>query len=343
MKKMSIKHLAKELNVSTATISYILNGKAKEKRISEELEKKVKKFAKEHNYNPNQLAKSLRSGKTKIICLMVEDIADVFFATVAGHIEEIAYNKGYKILYCSTKNDTLKTKELINTFRNRNVDGYIITPPKNIEQDILSLIQENIPVVTFDRHFEGLDVSYVGMDNFESSFNATNHLLEQGYKHVAFITLDSNQSQMKERLDGYEKAMSDAEKPFLIEKIAYANRHEKLAVEQIEQLLKNNPGTDALYFGTNYLAVSGLEAINKIGLKLGKNLGMVVFDDNDLFRVHQPTITAVAQPIEEMSIQLINILLNHLEAETSYVPQKQIIPSTLIIRQSSAKKTVSRK
>lgn len=337
MKKISIKQLAKELNISTATISYIMNGKAREKRISVDLEEKVKKFAIEHNYKPNQLASGLRSGKTKIICLMVEDIADVFFASVAGNIEQIAYDKGYKIIYCSTKNDTKKTQELINTFRNRNVDGYIITPPNGIEKDLLSLIEENLPVVTFDRKGKGEEISFVGMDNFESSFKATNHLLEQGFKNIALITLDSIQSQMQERVNGYEKALKDAGKQTIIEKIDYTHRHDSTIIDQIEQLLINNSKIDAVYFATNYLAVSGLEAINRLGLKIPSELGVVVFDDNDLFRVHQPTITAISQPIEEMSVQLINILLNHLEEGKKYVPQISISPAKLVIRQSSVK------
>src|ERR1700759_110070 len=114
MKKILIRDIAEQLNISTATVSYILNGKAKEKRISNDLTKRVQDFVAANNYQPNQLAQSLRTGKTNVICLMVEDIADLFFAGVAGHIEDIAYERGYKIMYCSTKNDTQKAKELIN-------------------------------------------------------------------------------------------------------------------------------------------------------------------------------------------------------------------------------------
>ena len=342
MKKMSIKQLAKELNISTATISYIINGKAREKRISEELEIKVQKYVKEQNYIPNHLASSLRSGKTKIICLMVEDISDVFFAGVAGLIEQIAYEKGYKIIYCSTKNDTNKTKELISTFFSRNVDGYIITPPNGIEKDIQSLLNEKIPIVTIDRYLTDTNVSYVGTDNLNSSYKATKHLLDQGFKNIAFITLESTQSQMQERLEGYKKAMAEAGKETIIEKIDYSARLQDLPINKIESLLRENPAIDAVYFGTNYLAVSGLKAINKVGLKLGKNIGMVVFDDSDLFMVHQPTITAVAQPIEAMSVQLINILLSHLEKVDVYTSQKAIISGELIIRECSIKKAISK-
>jgi len=340
MKKMSIKQLASELNVSTATISYVLNGKAKEKRISDQLAKKIKKYAKEHNYNPNLLASGLRSGKTKIICLMVEDIADVFFASVAGYIEQIAYDRGYKIIYCSTKNNTLKAQELINTFRNRNVDGFIITPPLGIEKDIQSLLDEKLPVVIFDRAIEGLDISYVGMDNFESSYNATKHLLKEGFNKIAFLTIESVQSQMQERLEGYEKAIHEAGKEVVIEKIDYVLRHERIVVDKIEDLILKNPDVDAIYFATNYLGIRGLETINKMGLELVKDLGMLVFDDCDLFRVHQPNISAIAQPISEMSVQLISLLLKHLDGGTEYKPETKIIPAKLMIRDSTQKRKI---
>ena len=338
MKKTSIKQLAKELNISTAAISYIINGKAREMRISEELETKVQNYIKENSYTPNHWASTLRSGKTKMICLMVEDIADVFFGNVAGLIEQIANDKGYNIVYCSTKNDTVKTKELISTFLRRNVDGYIIAPPNGIEKEIQALLNEKRPVVTFDRYLAGTEVSYVGTDNLESSYKATNHLLEQGFKNIAFITLESNQSQMLERLEGYKKAMNQGGKKGLIERIDYSLRHTELLVSKIVALLKGDTTIDALFFATNYLAVSGLKAINKVGLKLGVNIGMVVFDDSDLFKVHQPTITAISQPVECMSVQLINILLKHLETVDTYIPQKFIIPGEFIIRQSSMKR-----
>ncbi len=129
-KRLSIKDIAKELNISITTISFILNDKAKEMRINDQLIQRVNDFMKEKNYHPNQFAQSLRTGKTKMIALFVEDIADSFFASVARLIEESAYQKGYKIIYCSTEDSPEKTRELIQLFKSRNVDGYIINRQK---------------------------------------------------------------------------------------------------------------------------------------------------------------------------------------------------------------------
>lgn len=341
MKKMSIKAVAETLKISTATVSYILNGKAKEKRISEELTKRVLAYVEENNFKPNHLAKSLRTGKTNVIGLIVEDIADPFFASVAGNIENIAYENGYKIIYSSTKNNPVKAKELINTFRERNVDGYIITPTEGIENDITQLINSGLPVVLFDRNCTDIDVSYVGMDNFDSAYKAVKHLISKDYKNIALITLDSSQAQMIDRLLGYEKAVYEKRIPSIIKKFEYSSAKVNNITEEIGQFLIENPSVDALFFATNYLAISGIELLNRKRIKIGKDIGIMVFDDNDLFRIHQPSISAVAQPITEMSKQLINTLLMHMENTDKYDAQEYIMPASIIIRDSSSKEEIA--
>ena len=141
-KVFSIIDIAKQLNISQTTVSFVVNGKAKEKRISNELSEKVLKFVAKVGYKPNLLARSLRTGKTNMIGLMVENIANPFFANLARLIEDNAYKKGYKILYCSTDNNSTKAWDLIQLFRDRHVDGYIIAPTEAIEEDIKSLANE---------------------------------------------------------------------------------------------------------------------------------------------------------------------------------------------------------
>ena len=338
MKKLSIKAIAETLQISTATVSYILNGKAKEKRISEELTQKVLAFVEKTNFKPNHLAKSLRTGKTNVIGLMVEDIADTFFSSIAGSIENIAYENGYKIIYSSTKNNAKKAKELIATFRERNVDGYIITPTENMEDDIRNLMQSNLPVVLFDRQCKDVDASYVGMNNLESAYKAVDFLFSQGYKNIGLVTLDSTQAQMIDRLLGYQRAVYEHRRDTLLIKFDYLTAKTTDITDDIEQFLKQHPQLDALFFATNYLAISGIEVLSRLKINIGSEFGIVVFDDNDLFRIHQPTISAIAQPVHEMAQQLILTLLEHMNRRTeAYLPQKHVLPATLIKRLSSQK------
>src|SRR5215216_4122574 len=135
-KQSSLTDIAKKLNISVTTVSFVLNGKAEEKRISKQLTKRVLKHAKEVRYVANHLAKSLRVGKTHILGLLVEDISNPFFARVAAQIEDIANERGYRIFYCSSKNETAKNKELIKAFEERQVDGYIITTAEDTQEKI---------------------------------------------------------------------------------------------------------------------------------------------------------------------------------------------------------------
>lgn len=331
--KPSINDIAKILNVSKTTISFILNGKAKEKRISESLTQKVLAYIKANDFKPNQLAKSLSTGKTRTIGLMVEKISDYFFAQIAYHIEELANKKGYKIIYCSTENDTKRTKELIKLFTERQVDGFIITPPIGIEEDIQSLLNSNIPVVLFDRYFENIETNYVTTSNYTSSYKAIKYLISKNYMNIAFIELNSKQTQMRDRRNGYLTAIKENNLIPNILSTSFSNK-KQLITSKISTFLTNNKHIDAIFFATNYLAMSGIKAIQDLGLNIGKDMAVIAFDDHDVFDIYNPPITAINQPIKEMSNQLINVLLEEIEGKSTTL-QKIIVPAKLIIRDST--------
>jgi LacI family transcriptional regulator len=334
-KKISITDIARQLNISITTVSFILNGKAKEKHISESLTKKVLDFVEEIGYKPNQLAQSLRTGKTKIIGFMVEDISNPFFANIARMIEGKAFDRGYKLIYCSTENNTDKARELIKIFRDRHLDGYIITPPAGIEEDIKSLMDEKLPVILFDRYFPDLKTSYVVVDNFGGTYKAINHLIEKEHRNIAIVTIQSEQTQMLERLSGYEEALNEHGLKHFVFKATFGEDSED-TIRQIISFLEGNPEIDAVFFATNYLAVSGIEAIDRLGLSIPEDIGVIAFDDNEIFRLNKPAITAIAQPIEEISKQLIDIILKNLDENYNSVnTQSIILPTKLILRKST--------
>jgi len=322
-KKLSIVDIANKLNISKTTVSFILNGRAREKRISEELVERVLKFVKEVGYKPNSLAKSLRTGKSHIIGLMVENIADPFFANIARYIEDRAYKNGYRIIYCSTDNDADKTRDLIGMFRDRHVDGYIIAPPVGVEEDIAELLKDDLPVVLFDRYFPGIDCSYVVTDNLDSTYTATEYLVEQGYKKIAFITLESHQTQMQARLDGYKKALEQNNLQSYIKEVVF-NQETKLMSDPIADFLKNNKDLDAIIFGTNRIGTCGLKVIHNMGIRVPDDIAVISFDDHDVFELYSPSITAIAQPVEEIAANTINILLSKLDSSTPNTDNKKV-------------------
>jgi LacI family transcriptional regulator len=337
-KKISISDIASALNISKTTISFIINGKAKEKRISDQLTEKVRRYIEENDYKPSQLEQSLTNVKTMTIGLMVEKISDYFFAQMAYHIEELAYQNGYKILYCSTDNDLEKARDLIQLFKDRLVDGYIITPPAGMEKDIQGMIDDGLPVVLFDRFYKDVESSYVVLDNYRASYNAAKYLAEKNYKNILFVELENEQSQMEDRRLGYEKAISEHQLKPIIEKVAYANDAGQ-TVKQLIKFLKQNKHIDAIYFATNYLAFSGVKALNQLGYKIPENIAIIAFDDHQVFDFYPPTITAVAQPISELAKQSIKVLLNMLDKPTAQRQiQKVIVPANFIVRESTSLK-----
>ena len=337
-KKTLIRDIAQHLDVSIATISLVLNGKAKENRISDALANKVLRYVEEVGYKPNQLAKSLRTGKTHVIGLMVEDIANPFFATVAGLIEKKVLERGYRIIYCSNNNDTAKTRDLLAMFQERHVDGYIVAPSEGVESEVGALVRSGKPLVLFDRMLPGVLANAVVVDGAAGTYEAAQHLLMQGLTSVAFVTINSGQTQMLGRRQGYAQAMHEHNQPELILEIDFRQEREQMILA-IHEFLRSNPSCEAILFATNYLSVYGLEAISRLGLRIPDHLAVISFDDSDLFRLYSPTITVIAQPMEVMAENIINTLLTALEGDhdKACTTQVQLLP-TLLIRQSSIRR-----
>ena len=340
-KKLSIHDIAKHLNVSAATVSLVLNGKAEENKIRPEVVEKIKAYVKEVGYRPNLVAKSLRTGKSRIIGMLVEGISDYFFASIARIVEAEAYKAGYKLFYSSTDGEPEKAKALIKAFRERQVDGYIIAPTPGIEEEIQELLDDNAPVILFDRYLPSVKTSNVIIDNYRGAFGAVEHLLENGYSNIGFVTLVSEQVQMLDRLKGYEDAIKKrSKKPFVV-KVAYSLANDE-NVETIKAFIESTPQLDAIFFATNYLTFAGLEAIKNLKRTIPNDLAVISFDDNAYFNIHTPSVSAVAQPIEEISHEIIRQLKLRLNSDNKIKDETIVLKPQLMIRESShAKEPIS--
>jgi LacI family transcriptional regulator len=335
-KKLSIKDIAEQLNVSKATVSLVLNNKAKESGISKAMEKKVLRYIEKVGYRPNPMAQGLRTGKSKTIGILIEDISDSFFSTVARKFEEILGRNGYRLVIGSTENDTKVAKELIDVFRNHLVDGYIIAPPPGIESEIRTLLDDQVPVVLFDRSLPNVECDHVMINNYRSAYHAAHHLIDNGYKNIAMITLKSDQIQMEERERGYNQAVDDAGIARTVLKIKY-NERKELIFQSIEKLLRTRE-IDAVFFATNYLAEQGLAVITKLNLSIPGEIGVVVFDDYSLFRLFKPAVTAILQPIGAICTEVANLLLEKIDGKATQSNKGIQLAADLIVRQSSSRK-----
>ncbi len=317
MKKVSISDIARKAGVSVSTVSFVMNDKAVKMRISREVIEKVENVAREMGYRPNQLARGLRTGKTKTIGLIVENISNAFFATLAKTIEDEAKKYDYKVVYCSTDNDEEKARELINMLSQRQVDGYIITPTLNLAAEIQKLQAENKPVVLIDRYFpEHNEIPAVLVDNYEGVAKGTEFLIGKGYRKIALVTIETDMQHMKDRLQAYYDVLNRhgiAVEDHLVKTVPYHTGRER-SLDQIMDLLEGaGSAMDAVFFLTNYLGVLGIEAIKKRQIRVPEQLAVLCFDDNDIFRLYTPTISVIRQPIEAIGQQAMCTLIERLK------------------------------
>lgn len=336
--RISIKDIAKITGTSITTVSFVINGKAKEKSISDEVAQRIQKAVSELGYKPNALARGLRTGKSKIIGFLVDDISKPFFSKIATSIDQIASRNGYKIIFSSIGKDLEQAKEVLEIFNERQVDGYIIAITAGADDMINSVLDSPTPVVFFDRFIPEIAGDYVLVDNYNSTVKATKHLLENDFSNIAFVTTNSSEQQLVDRLKGYYDAVKVAERPQYILKIDYINQQEATPI--IKDFLMQHTEIDAVIFATNYLTMDGLQLLKTSDQNLLANKGLISFDDFELLEFLKPTITAIEQPAQAIAEHIMEILFTKLKGsndETGKIHRVIELPTKLNIRQSSIK------
>lgn len=338
MNNPSIKDIARIAGVAPSTVSTILNGKEESRRISHALVQKVLNIAKQKGYTPNQVAVSLRTGSSKIIGLLVEDISNVFYASIASIIEDQLKTFGYRVVYCSTKNDPANCIELINMLYQRQVDGYIITPVEGIENALKSLTDKRKPVILIDRYFKELNLSHVLVDDKTGMYDGMNHLIGNGYKNIGFVTVDLAQTQMNYREQAYKQFLKEHDMEFREERILKIpfRTSSEVMVEQLVTFIRDTPDMNALFFSTNYLCIAGLQSLQRLKLSIPHEMALISFDDHELFSIYPPGITAIRQPVKEIGHNAVSLLIDYLQLSTDHFIDKHLfIPGKLMVRGST--------
>ncbi|MHC0445851.1 LacI family DNA-binding transcriptional regulator [Flavobacterium sp. 3-218] len=335
MKKITIRDIAKKAEVSISTVSFVINGKGEKMAISPAVIKKVQDVAQKLQYKPSMIASSLRTGKTRSIGLIVEDISNQFFADLARVIEDEAKNINYRVFYCSTNDDNDRSEELVQSLLQANVEGFIITPTRNLEKTISQLLKLQKPVVLIDRYFANQKVSHVVMDNYEGSYAAAKFLMSKGRKNIAVVNNKSGMIQMKLREKGYVEALK--EEGIYNEKYTlHLDYHasEQSRIEAIINFFTENKEIDAVLFLANYLGLAGLQAFRDLKYKIPDDISVISFDDHDSFKLHTPTISVVAQPIEQIAVKSIQLLMSQMTNLDDFKIEKVLEKGNLIIRES---------
>lgn len=322
-KRVSLKDIAKNVGVSTALVSYVMNGLEKEKRVGPDIVKKIREVARELNYKPNHIARSLRKGSTNTIGLIVADIANPFFGQMARIIEDEAARNHYTVIIGSSDENCIKSASLIETFLDRQVDGFIVVPAEGCREQLEALVRKEVPVVLLDRYLPEINTSYIVLDNFKAAYEAVSHFLQKGYRRIAMIAYQSSLIHMQDRINGYRQAMIDhhLEENIQVKELSYSQVKEDME-KAMEELLTGDRKPNALLFATSILSVTGLYAIRHYNLKVPDDMAIIGFDENEVYDFFYSPLTYIKQPLEEMGKESVRLLLNQIRGLEQSEPIK---------------------
>jgi LacI family transcriptional regulator len=337
-KKTTIYDIAAKLNITAATVSRALNGNSK---ISENTRNLVLETAKEMNYEQNKLAQALKSGKSFNVGVIVPRIDSNFFASVIRGIEEELHPKGYHVIICQTHDQENLEIENINSLLNAQVDGILMSISNSKIEDnnsFKSILRKNVPLIFFDRKKDIKGVSSVTIDDFKGAYEATMHLINQGYKRIAHLSNDRSLQIFKNRYLGYKQAIIDSGLEF----------DENLVIETMSKVLEGKKTTkfllemdnrpDAIFSSSDFTALGAIQEIKEHGLKIPEDISVVGFSNEPFTRFMELSITSVDQSPIEMGRITAQVFLEEVNNDKKIKTEKKVILTPeLIIRQSSQK------
>lgn len=336
MDKINIKILAKELNLSTSTISRAFNGSTD---INKETKERILSLAREHSFLPNHYASNLRDKKTKTLAVIVPEIANDFFAQAINGIEEVARKHGFYILLYRTDDIFEKEVSFVNYLNNGKADGIIMSASgeSNDHKYMRNLAQKNIPVVFFDRVYEDIDAAKVTTNDYESSFAATEHLIETGCRKIAYLVVNKSISIGKTRMQGYADALEKHGIPFVDELVIDCSNEEKINYNILTAVLQNIK-PDGIFSSVERLAFATYHVCNNLGISIPDQLKMISFSSLNIAPLLCPALSTITQPAFDMGVKAANLFFEALENKNSHSSKKHVVlNSKLFIRKSSEK------
>jgi len=331
---MSIKKIAKEAGVSTATVSRVLNGSDK---VREKTAKRVMKVVDEMNYRIDSVARRMKvkSSDSLVIGLIITDIGNPFFSMVAKGVEDVAYKNKHILMICNTNESPKKEKFFLNSLLSEKVSGVIIVPTiGNGNQDFFeNLVSDGFPMVTVDRRIKNLNVDSVSINNENGGYQATQKLIQNGHKRIGIICGILGLSNTEERLDGYRKALKEANILLSDDLITYGNYVETGGREAIDKLLSlDNPPT-AVFSTNNLMTLGCIKELYKRKISIPDEIALVGFDDSTWAEALIPPLTTVKQPGYELGVNAAELLIKRLNNRDA--SKLNIVLNTeLVVRES---------
>lgn len=332
--QVTIKDIAKALGVSPSTVSRALKGHPD---ISPETRKAVSDLAARLKYEPNAIALSLKQSRSNSIGVIIPEMVHYFFSSVLSGITDVAYEAGFTVIICQS--NEIHEREVANVkalYANR-VDGILISISKDSDEfDHLNfLIDNDIPVVFFDRFAPGIVCDKVIVDDFDAAYKATKHLIDEGRRRIAHFSGPQKLLIGRERLEGYKKALKSAGIPVDESLIIHAENFE-MAREAVSKLMELPKPPDGIFAVNDLTAIGAMLTLQKRGIKVPDEIAIVGFSDGKFSGIVEPNLSSVDQHGYEMGTAAARMLIKRILSEDPfYPPETVILQTSLIIRGSS--------
>lgn len=340
---VTLKDIAKALNLSISTISKALNDSHE---IGAATKQKVLDYAKQHHYSPNRMAKGLKEGKSRSIGVVVCSLDNNVIAQMLDGIHKVSTDRSYQTIIMQSKESEKLESACIELLYAGGVDGILISPSYQTTNFsyLISLQQSGTPIVLFDRLIDKIDTHKVGADNFKGAYEATKHLIQNGYRNIAHLNTNTILSIATDRLNGYKQALADNGIEFREELLRSFNYTDIVTLnENLEEAikyymnLKNKP--DAIFTATDQISTRCLVTLNRLGYRIPEDIALIGFTNTELAEAMNPPLSTVHQPAFEIGQLAAEKLISLIERKNVEIDfETVLLPIEVKVRTSSKAK-----
>lgn len=336
MPSEGLKRLAQSTGLSVSTISRVLNGKAEAARISSATRELVLQSAAKQGIVINAIARGLRLRRTHTLGLLIPDISNPFFASLARQVERASRARGYSVLLCDSEESTTVEAQNAALMQGRRVDGLVIAPVGGAHEHLAALHQSGLPLVLIDRILPELPVPGIAAHNATGAAMAVDHLIAAGHRHIGCVQGLLASSTNQARVQGFKHALKRHKLSSAKHLITGSDYTLATAHAAATQLLQQTPRPTAIVALGNIIALGVLHAARDLQLKVPDDLSLISFDDQPWAEWISPPLTTIAQPVEELGARAMDLFFQQLDNPSTEPPQQILLPMTLIKRQSVA-------
>ncbi len=327
----TIREVAQRANVAPITVSRVLNNSG---YFSQEIKDRVEAAAAELHYVPNMLARSLRSNRTQTLGLVLSDITNPFWTTVARGVEDAASQQGFNVILCNTDEKAAKQAEYLSVLLRKRVDGILLVPARSTPEAVQMIQKQGVQVVVMDRRVPGATVDTVRGSSTQGAYELVAYLLGLGHRRIAMLSGPENVSTAQERVQGGQQAFAMTNQPMAAMTVIYGEFTVDSGYAMTQQAVALTPRPTALFAANNFIAIGALKALRALGLRVPEDISVVGFDDLPASLVVEPFLTVAAQPAYAMGQRATELLLQRISAPEATPFQEVSLPTQLIIRQS---------